>query len=102
MIDIMTLAKFSPAEDEIIRTLRPREASWKLMRPVTQIRERRDWLKKHGFEVTNYAPETKVTVDVGTVKALRRDGLSLTQIGERLGVSRQRVHQILRKDKASD
>lgn len=42
--------------------------------------------------------DTKVTVSVEELQKMRAQGLTLREIGEKFGVSRQRIDQILKKE----
>lgn len=49
-----------------------------------------------GFQWAPRGPKREVVRDA-EIKELRRSGLSLAVIGEKYGLSRQRVHQILKR-----
>lgn len=49
-------------------------------------------------EVTHYLRQRKITEVANTVLALNRKGLSQVEIAGEVGVSKQRVHQILREN----
>jgi hypothetical protein len=89
---------FTKSDDEVIRTHTVKDASWKLMRPKSDIRSRREQLIRKGVDVVKFGTTVqKYNGTPGLIMTMRNEGKTLAEIGQSLGISRQRVHQILQK-----
>jgi hypothetical protein len=91
---------FTPKEDAIVIALPPKQASWKLLRPIREIYHRRVQLgvSDPSWSLGDAVKHKHARRNAELILQWKSEGKSFTEIGKLLGVSRQRVHQIWKEE----